>query len=171
MRVVLVLCTTTLLLAGCKRETQEAVAQAKGAAADAERAAKAAAEDARAAANQARASADEAAAKAREAADQARGAAAGAADSARHGLDGTTQKLKEMTAGDQVEGVLVTTGSTEIDVRPESGPVQTLHTDARTKWLFRGTSRQAFSVGATVRATYIVQAGQKVATLVEAVDR
>ena len=171
MRVVLVLCTTTLVLAGCKRETQEAVAQAKGAAADAQQAAKDAAAQARNAADEARAAADNAAAQARAAADQARGAAAGAADSARHGLDGTTQKLKEMTSGDQVVGVVVTTGNTEIDIRPESGPVETLHTDARTKWLSRGISRQAFSIGATVRATYIVQADQKVATLVEAVDR
>src|SRR5262249_33222150 len=40
MRFVLVLFLGTLALSGCKRETQEAVARAKGAAADAERAAK-----------------------------------------------------------------------------------------------------------------------------------
>ena len=76
-----------------------------------------------------------------------------------------------MTAGNQVLGVVVTTGSTEIDVRPESGPVETLFTDARTKWLSQGTGREVFRVGSRVRVTYIVQAGQKVATLVEAVDR
>src|SRR6185503_13579207 len=100
MRIPLVLFFGTLVLAGCKRETQEAVAQAKGAAADAERAAKEAAAQARNAADQARATADEAAAK-------ARGAANGAGDSARRGLDDATQVVHDLGAGDQVRGVIV----------------------------------------------------------------
>ena len=119
MRIPLVLFLGTLVLAGCKRETQEAVAQAKGAAADAERAAKdaaaqarnaadQAAASARSAADQARAAADEAAAKARAAADdaaaRARGAAGAASDSARRGLDNASQTVHELGAGDQVQG-------------------------------------------------------------------
>ena len=53
MRVALVLLSATLLLASCKREAQEAAAQAKGAAADAQRAANEAAARARAAAAEA----------------------------------------------------------------------------------------------------------------------
>jgi len=149
MRIPLVLFFGTLVLAGCKRETQEAVAQAKGAAADAERAAKEAAAQARNAADQASASAhsaaDEAAAKARSAADQAkaaadeaaakaRGAANAAGDSARRGLDDATQVVHDLGAGDQVRGVIVSAGRTELDVRPPDGPVRTLSTDGQTRW-------------------------------------
>lgn len=182
MRVVLVLISATLLLAGCKRETQEAVAQAKGAAADAERAAKEAAAQARSAADQATASArsaadqaksaaDDAAAKARAAAEEAREAAANAGDSARKSVGNTGQALRELTAGDQVLGVVVGAGSAELDVRPAEGPVQTLRTDAHTRWIRRGASAGAagFPIGSTVRATYIVKEGQRLATQVEAV--
>lgn len=184
MRVVLVVFLATLLLAGCKREAQEAVAQAKGAAADAERAAKDAAAQARSAADQAAASArsagdqartaaDDAAAKARAAAEQARAAAAGAGDSAKQTLDSTGQKLREMTAGDQVQGVLVSAGSAEVSVRPASGSVQTVHTDAQTRWIFLGAAagKEGFPTGTTVRITYIVKNGQRVATQVEALPR
>ncbi len=125
MRVALVLLSATLLLAGCKREAQEAAAQAKGAAADAQRAANEAAARARAAAaeaqrtasdaaaqarsaadqaaatarsaaDQARTAADDAAARAHAAADQARVAASSAGDSARQGLDSAGQSIKEI---------------------------------------------------------------------------
>ena len=173
MRVALVLFSATLLLAGCKREAQEAVAQAKGAAADAERAAKEAAAQARSAADQAKSAADDAAAKARAAADEAREAAANAGDSARKSVGSTGQALRELTAGDQVLGVLVGAGSAELDVRPTSGPVQTLHTDDRTTWIRRGPSAVAegFPIGSPVRVTYIVKNGQRLATEVEAVPR
>ncbi len=63
MRVVLVVFLATFVLAGCKRETQEAVAQAKGAAAAAERAAREAADQvaatARSTKDQAKATADD----------------------------------------------------------------------------------------------------------------
>ena len=148
MRIPLVLFLGTLVLAGCKRETQEAVAQAKGAAADAERAAKdaaaqarnaadQAAASARSAADQARAAADEAAAKAHAAADdaaaKARGAAGAASDSARRGLDNASQTVHELGAGDQVQGVIVSAGRTELDVRPQDGAVRTLSTDGQTR--------------------------------------
>ncbi|GEM_PF-358469 len=195
MRVSLVLVLGTLLLTGCKRETQEAVAQAKGAAADAERAAKDAAAQARSAADQAKVAADEAAAKARHAADQAkaaadeaaakargaaddaaataRDAAGTASDSARRGLDNASQTMRELAAGDQVQGVLVTTSRTELDVRPASGPVKTLHTDDRTRWILHGATAGpgGFPIGSTVRVTYIVKDGQMLATQVEAVGR
>ena len=195
MRTALIVLSTGLLLAGCKRETQEAVAQAKGAAADAERAAKqaaaqaqnaadqakSAADDAaaraRAAADQAKSAADEAAAKARAAADdaaaRARGAAPSASDSARHELDNASQSMRELTAGDQVQGIVVGSGGTVLDVRPESGPVQTIRTDDRTRWILRGAAagRDGFPIGSTVRVTYIVKNGQKVATQVEAISR
>jgi hypothetical protein len=164
MRLVLVLVLTTLVLAGCKREAQEAVAQAKGAAADAERAAKEAA-------NQAKTATDEAAAKARAAAEQARGAAAGAGDSAKQTIDSTGQSLREMTEGDQVQGALVGAGSSEVSVRPTSGKVQTLHTDAQTRWILRGPAagKEGLPTGSSVRITYIVKNGQRVATQVEAI--
>lgn len=184
MRVALVLLLSTLLLAGCRREAQEAAAQAKGAAADAQRAAKdaaakarntadQAADSARVAADQAKTAADEAAAHARAAAEHARVAASGAGDSARRGLDGAGQSLREITAGDQLEGVLVSTGGTELSVRPPSGSVQTLHTDDRTRWIFHGTagSKEGFGTGSAVRVTYIVRNGQHLATQVEAMPR
>ena len=148
MRVVLVLLLATLLLAGCKREAQEAAAQAKGAAAEAQRAAK-------------------------EAADKARAAASNAGDSARQGLDNAGQSLREITAGDQLDGVLVSTAGTALSVRPGSGPVQTLHTDDRTRWIFHGSAagKDGFGTGAPVRVTYIVRDGQRVATQVEAMPR
>jgi len=188
MRIPLVLFFGTLVLAGCKRETQEAVAHAKGAAADAERAAKEAAAQARNAADQASASAhsaaDEAAAKARSAADQAkaaadeaaakaRGAANAAGDSARRGLDDATQVVHDLGAGDQVRGVIVSAGRTELDVRPPDGPVRTLSTDGQTRWIRHGSAsgRDGFPIGSSVRVTYIVKQGQQLATQVEAVER
>ena len=188
MRIALVLVLGTLVLAGCKREAQEAVATAKGAAADAERAAKdaaaqarstadQAAASARSAADQAKAAADEAATKARTAADEAaskaRGAAGAAGDSARQGLDNASQAMRELAAGDQVQGVLVTASRTELDVRSASGPVKTLHTDDRTRWILHGAAgaREGFPIGSTVRVTYIVKDGQMLATQVEAVGR
>ena len=183
MRTALVL-TVLLLVAGCKRETQEAVAQAKGAAADAERAAKQAAAQAQNAADQATSAADDAAAKAQAAADQARSAADAAAakaraaassasSSARQGLDNASQSMRELTSGDQVLGAIVGSSGTVLDVRPESGPVQTLRTDARTRWLLTGATggRDGFPIGSNVRVTYIVQDGEKIATQVEAVHR
>ena len=182
MRVVLVLFLAMLLLAGCKREAQEAVAQAKGAAADAERAAKdaaaqarnaadQAASTARSAADQAKAAADDAAAKAHATAEQARVAATGASDSAKQTRDSTGQRLREMTAGDQLLGVLVEAGNSELSVRPPSGPARTFHTDLQTRWILHGagTGRDGFRSGSTVRVTYIVTNGQRLATQVEAV--
>lgn len=202
MRVALVLLSATLLLAGCKREAQEAAAQAKGAAADAQRAANEAAARARAAAteaqrtasdaaaqarsaadqaaatarsaaDQAKTAADDAAARAHAAAEQARVAASSAGDSARQGLDSAGQSLKEITAGDQLEGELVSTGGAELSVRPRSGPVETLHTDARTRWILHGAAagKEGFGSGSQVRVTYIVRNGQRVATQVEARPR
>ncbi|MGZ3444543.1 MAG: hypothetical protein ACXWLG_02630 [Myxococcaceae bacterium] len=184
MRVALVLLSATLLLAGCKREAQEAAAKAKGAAADAQRAANEAAArarsaadqaaaTARSAADQARTAADDAASRAHAAADQARGAASSAGDSARQGLDSAGQSIREMTAGDQLEGELVSAGGTELSIRPRSGPVETLHTDAKTRWILHGAAagREGFGSGSTVRVTYIVHNGQRVATQVEARPR
>jgi hypothetical protein len=105
MRIPLVLFLGALVLSGCKRETQETVAQAKGAAADAERAARDAAAQARtaadqaaagarAAADQARAAADDAAARARRAADDATASARHAADSTRAAADDAAAKAR-----------------------------------------------------------------------------
>ncbi len=179
----------TLVLGGCKREAQEAVAQAKGAAAEAERAAKEAAaqarsaadqaaSSARSAADQARSAADDAASRARGAADdaaaRARDASAAASDSARRGLDSASQSVRELTAGDQVQGTIVGAGRTELDVRPTSGPVRTVHTDDRTRWILHGSAaagRDGFPIGSSVRVTYIVRDGKPLATQVEAVPR
>ena len=176
MRIALVL-STALLVAGCKRETQEAVAQAKGAAADAERAAKDAAAQARNAADQAassaRSAADQAKVAADEAAAKARGAASAASESARRGLDSANQAVHELGAGDQVQGVIVSAGRTELDVRPADGPVRTLTTDDETRWIRQGSAagRDGFPIGSSVRVTYIVKHGQQLATRVEAVGR
>jgi len=195
MRIPLVLFLGVLVLSGCKRETQEAVAQAKGAASDAEHAARDAADEARhaadqaaasarSAADQARSAADQAAASARSAADQARaaaddaaakarGAAGAVGDSARHGLDNASQTVRELAAGDQVQGVIVSTSKTELDVRPQDGAVRTLLTDEQTRWILHGAAaaRNGFPIGSTVRVTYIVKHGQQLATQVEAVGR
>jgi hypothetical protein len=188
MRVPLVLFLGILVLCSCKRETQEAVAQAKGAASDAQRAARDAADQARhaadqaaasarSAADQARSAADQAAASARSAADdaaaKARGAAGAVGDSARQGLDNASQAVREIAAGDQVQGVIVSSGKTVLDVRPQDGPVRTLLTDDETRWVLHGgaAGRDGFPVGSTVRVTYIVRHGQPLATQVEAVGR
>ena len=177
MRILLALSLGTLVLAGCKRETQEAVAQAKGAAADAERAAKDAAAQARDAADQvaasARSGADQARAAADDAAARARGAAGAVGDSARRGLDNAGQTMHELTGGDQVQGVIVSAGRTELDVRPPDGPVRTLSTDDQTRWILHGSAagRGGFPIGSSVRVTYIVMHGKQVATQVEAVGR
>ena len=177
MRSVPTLFLALLLLAGCKREAQEAVAEAKGAAAEAQRAAKEAANQAAAtaksAADQARSATDDAAAKAHAAAEQARAAAANATDSAKQGLDSTGQTIREMTAGDQLLGVVVGVGSNSLSLRPESGPVQTLRTDGRTKWILHGAAagKEGFPAGTTVRVTYIVQDGRHIASRVEALTR
>jgi multidrug efflux pump subunit AcrA (membrane-fusion protein) len=176
MRIASVLFVATLVLAGCKRETEEAVAQAKGAAADAQRAAKDAAAQARSAADQAsssaRSAADDAERMARDVAAQARDAAGSATDSARRGLDSAGQSVRDLAAGDQVQGVLVSTGRTVLDVRPSSGSVKTIHTDDRTRWILHGAAagRDGFPVGSTVRVTYIVKGGEPLATQVEAVQ-
>jgi hypothetical protein len=188
MRIPLVLLLGTLVLSGCKRETQETVAQAKGAAADAERAARDAADQARIAANQAaasarsaadqaRAAADDAAASARHAADdaasKARGAADAVGDSARRGLDNASKTVHELGAGDQFQGVIVSAGATKLEVRPADGAVRTLSTDTQTRWIAHGTAagHDGFPIGSTVRVTYIVKQGEQLATQVEAVGR
>jgi hypothetical protein len=177
MRVVLVLFVAAILLSGCKREAQEAVAETKGAAAEAQKTAKDAAAQARAAADEAaaktRAAADEAAAKAKAAAHEARGAAASANESAREGVNSAGQALRDLTAGDVVTGVLVGAGSTELSIRPAAGAPQTFHTDGQTRWVAKGpaTDKGAFPTGSTVRVTYIVRNGQRLATQVEAVPR
>jgi len=199
MRFTLVLFLGALLLSSCKRETQETVAQAKGAAADAERAARDAAAQARSAADQAtasarsaadqarsaasdaaasaRAAADAAAAQARHAADdaaaKARGAADAVSDSARRGLDNASQTVHEIGAGDQVQGVIVSASGTKLDVRPADGAVRTLSTDTQTRWIAQGASggREGFPIGSTVRVTYILRHGEQLATQVEAVGR
>ncbi|HZX42025.1 MAG TPA: hypothetical protein VFE93_09320, partial [Myxococcaceae bacterium] len=97
-----------------------------------------------------------------------------AGDQARGTLDSTGQRLREMTAGDQVQGTLVGVGRSELDVRPAAEPsasVETVHTDAQTRWILRGATagRDGFPIGSIVRITYIVKNGRRIATQVEAV--
>ena len=96
-----------------------------------------------------------------------------ASDSARQGLDSAGQSIKEMTAGDQLEGELVSAGGAELSIRPRSGPVETLYTDAKTRWILHGAAagKEGFGSGPMVRVTYIVRNGQRVATQVEARPR
>ncbi|HET6981252.1 MAG TPA: hypothetical protein VFI53_03880, partial [Myxococcaceae bacterium] len=121
----------------------------------------------------ARRAAEDAERMARDVAAQARDSAGAASDSARRGLDNATQSVRDLTAGDQVQGVLVSSGRTVLDVRPSSGPVRTVHTDDRTRWILHGAAagRDGFPIGSTVRVTYIVKGGETLATQVEAVGR
>jgi len=171
MRAVLVLLVLAgIALAGCKREAQEAVAEAKGAAADAQRAANDVAA-------QAKATADEAAAKAKAqaqaAADQARSAAASVDRSAREGIHSAGQSVSELTAGNVLTGVLVGASASELTVHPTSGTTQFFGTDSQTRWMSKGSAadRGSFPVGSTVRVTYIVRNGKKLATQVEVLTR
>ena len=70
--------------------------------------------------------------------------------------------MHELAAGDQVQGVIVSAGRTELDVRPQDGAVRTLSTDGQTRWILHGSAagRDGFPIGSTVRVTYIVKHGQ-----------
>jgi hypothetical protein len=144
MRPLAALALSFLLLAGCKREAQEAVAEAKGAAGEAKR------------------SADEAAARARMAAADA---------NARVGQLGQSiqQGVRELGAGDVVVGTLTESTASQVTVRIAQNQAVPIATDAQTRWVVRGASggQAGIPTGSFVRITYIVRDGQKLATQVE----
>jgi hypothetical protein len=170
-----------LLLSGCKRETSEAVAEAKGAAADARRAA----EDARRAADEAAAKAK---AEAQAAADQARAAAADATArvhemgqsvqqgvndataQAKAGVEHAGQSIREVGEGNVVTGRLTVSSPKQIVVvAPPGGSAVSLGADDQTRWVAKGGigAREGIPLSSSVRVTYIVRDGRRVATLVE----
>ena len=192
MRPLALITLTFLLLAGCKRETSEAVAEAKGAASDAKRAA----EDAKRAADEAAAKAK---AQAQAAGDQARGAATDATarvhemgqsvqqgvndataqakagvehagDKVQQGVNAAGQSIREVGEGNVVTGRLSVSSPKQIVVvAPPSGSAISIGADDRTRWVSKGGigAREGVPLSSSVRVTYIVRDGQKVATQVE----
>jgi len=174
-----------LLLAGCKRETSEAVAQAKGAAADAKRAAedaKRSADEAAARAKaQAQAAATEANAKVHEmgqsvqqgvndATAQAKAGVENAGQKVQQGVNAAGQSIREVGEGNVVSGRLTTSTPSElVVVTSPSGAAVPIRADDRTRWISKGGigAREGIPTSSTVRVTYIVRDGRKVATQVE----
>jgi hypothetical protein len=146
-----------LLLAGCKREAKEAVAEAKGAAEQAKRSA----EEATA---RAKGAADEAAARARMAAADANARVSQLGQSIQQGV-------RELGAGDVIVGTLTESTASQVSIRIAQNQTVPLATDAETRWVVKGASGAQAGVptGSFVRVTYIVRDGQKLATQVETV--
>jgi len=114
--------------------------------------------------------------EAKETVARAKGAAADAERTAKQvsaqaksGAEAAAQQIREIGAGDVLEGTLTATGADDLTVRTATGGVETLKSASSIRWVARGAS--GVQPGARVRVTYIVQGGQKVATQVEAVER
>ena len=88
---------------------------------------------------------------------------------AKSGAEAAAQQIREIGAGDVLEGTLTATGPDDLTVRTATGGVETLKSASSIRWVARGAS--GVQPGARVRVTYIVQGGQKVATQVEATER
>jgi len=178
-----------LVLFACKRETSEAVAEAKGAAADAKKAAadaKRSADEAAARAKaQAQAAATDATSKAHEmgqavqksvndATAQAKSGVQTAGQKVQQGVNSAGQSIREVGEGNVITGKLAASSPKQIVVvLSPSDSVVALDADDETRWVSTGGigARTGVPVNATVRVTYIVREGQKVATLVEQVSR
>jgi hypothetical protein len=192
MRPVALLFLAFLILPACKRETSEAVAEAKGAAADARRAAedaKRAADEAtakakgqaQAAADQARAAAADATAKVHEmgqsvqqgvndATAQAKSGVENAGNKMQQGVNAAGQSIREVGEGNVVTGRLSVSSPKQIVVvAPPAGSTVSIGADDQTRWISRGGigAREGVPLSSSVRVTYIVRDGQKVATQVE----
>jgi hypothetical protein len=157
MRPLAALALSFLLLAGCKREAKEAVAEAKGTAEQAKRSAEEAAARARAAA-------DDAAARARMAAADANARVSQLGQSIQQGV-------RELGAGDVMVGTLSESTASQVTVRIAQNQMVPIATDAQTRWVVKGASggQAGIPTGSFVRVTYIVRDGQKLATQVETV--
>jgi vacuolar-type H+-ATPase subunit E/Vma4 len=183
-RLVLLPLAAFLFLASCKRETSEAVAEAKGAAADAKRAA----EDARRAADnaaaqaktQAQATATDATAKVHEmgqavqqgvndATTQAKAGVENAGQKVQQGVNAAGQSIREVGQGNVITGKLTSSSPKQVVVLAPSDAVVTVAADDQTRWVSKGGigAREGVPVSSSVRVTYIVRDGQKVATQVE----
>lgn len=176
-----------LLLAGCKRETSEAVAEAKGAAADARRAAEDAKRTADQAAAQAKSQAQSAAADAtarvhemgqsvqqgvQDASAQAKAGVENAGQKVQQGVNAAGQSIREVGEGNVVTGRLSASSPTElVVVAPPGGSTVSLGADDQTRWVSKGGlgAREGVPTSSNVRVTYIVRNGRKVATQVEQV--
>jgi hypothetical protein len=177
-----------LVLAACKRETSEAVAEAKGAAADAKKAAEDAKRSADEAAARAKAEAQAAAADAtakahemgqavqksvNDATAQAKSGVETAGHKVQQGVNATGQSIREVGEGNVITGKLAASAPKQIVVVvPPTDAVVALDADDETRWVSTGGigARQGVPVSSSVRVTYIVRDGQKVATLVEQVS-
>jgi vacuolar-type H+-ATPase subunit E/Vma4 len=166
-----------LVLVSCKRETSEAVAEAKGAAADAKRAADNAAALAKA---QAQAAATDATSKVHEmgqavqqgvndATAQAKAGVENAGQKVQQGVNAAGQSIREVGQGDVIAGKLTSSSPKQVVVLAPGDAVVTVGADDQTRWVSKGGigAREGVPVSSSVRVTYIVREGQKVATLVE----
>lgn len=144
MRPLAALALSFLLLAGCKREAKEAVAEAKGAAGEAKR------------------SVDEAAARARMAAADANARVSQLGQSIQQGV-------RELGAGDVMVGTLTESTASQVTVQIAQNQMVPMATDSQTRWVVKGASgaQAGIPAGSFVRVTYIVRDGQKLATQVE----
>jgi len=184
MRPLAVLALTALTLTACKRETSEAVAEAKGAAADAKRAAADAKRAADNAAAQARAQAQTAATDAtakvhemgqavqqsvNDASAQAKSGVEAAGQKVQQGVAAAGQSIREVGQGDVITGKLTSSSPRQVVVLAPGDAVVTVGADDQTRWISRGGigAREGVPVSSSVRVTYIVREGQKVATQVE----
>ena len=195
MRPLVVLAVSALTLTACKRETSEAVAEAKGAAADAKRAAADAKRAADTAAAQAKAQAQAAVndtnAKVHEMAQSVQQNVNDAAAQAKAGVEKTGQKVQqgvndataqakagvnaagqsihEVGEGNVVTGKLAASSAAGVVVVAQGSAPTSIGADDQTRWVSKGGigAREGVPVASNVRVTYIVRDGQKVATQVE----
>ena len=183
-RLVLLPLAAFLVLASCKRETSEAVAEAKGAAGDAKKAAedaKRAADEAAARARaQAQAAATDTTAKVHEmgqsvqksvndATAQAKAGVESAGNKVQQGVNAAGQSIREVGEGNVITGKLTSSSSRQVVVLAPGDAVVTVGADDQTRWISKGGigAREGVPVSSGVRVTYIVRDGQKVATQVE----
>jgi len=184
MRPLTILALTALTLTACKRETSEAVAEAKGAAADAKKAAEDAKRNADEAAAKAKAQAQATAAEANakvhemgqavqqsvnDATAQTKAGVEKAGDKVQQGVQSAGQSIREIGEGNVVSGKLAASSAHGLVVASLGGTPVSLGADDQTRWVSKGGigAREGVPPGSSVRVTYIVRDGQKVATLVE----
>jgi hypothetical protein len=180
---ILVLAGAALL--ACRKEdsrpVKEAVAQAKSAATEASDSTQAAAADAKQAASEAASEVRASVEKAEEKADRAVTGAtqavqtgvSSAAESTRAGADRLARGVRELGEGGVVVGEVSSFSTSRLKLRPEKAGPAELRLDAHTRYLFEGGQLRAggLAAGTRVKAVYVVEAGEPVATEVEVVHR
>jgi len=173
------------LLLGCRKEdsrtAKEAVAEAKGAVAEASDSTRAAVADAKQAASEAASEVREGMAQAEQHADRAvtgasqavQNGVSGAAESTRTGADRLARGVRELGEGGVVVGEVSGVSSSRLRLRPEKAGPAELRLDPHTRYLLEGRQLHAggLATGTRVKAVYILEAGEPVATEVEVVRR